>query len=116
MKNYIWHRIASLWELENNFPAENEVMPFDALERTFCIGRKDGQFYVLDDKCPHAGGSIGTGWCDTNGNVICPYHRIGFRLKDGGPASGKGYYVNSYPSEIREDGFYIGIKKPWWKF
>jgi nitrite reductase/ring-hydroxylating ferredoxin subunit len=115
-KNYHWHLVTSLYELENGFLKEREAMPIDIAGKSLCLARYNDKYFALDDRCPHAGGSIGTGWCDSKGNVICPYHRIGFRLTDGGPATGKGYYVNSYPTELREDGLYVGIKKKWWEF
>lgn len=115
-KNYHWHRVASLYEIDNDFVKENDVVSVSVSGKKFCIGKQKSVYFAIDDTCPHAGGSLGEGWCDTKGNVICPYHRIGFRLSDGGPATGKGYYVNSYPTELRGDGLYVGIKKKWWEF
>ena len=102
--------------MENTFPQEKELLFLAAAGKELCIGKWQDKFFAIDDRCSHAGGSLSTGRCDEKGNVICPFHRIGFRLKDGGPASGKGYFVEHYPLEIREDGVYMGIRKKWWDF
>jgi 3-phenylpropionate/trans-cinnamate dioxygenase ferredoxin subunit len=108
---YEWHRIFSRAEMENEALPMNKVRTVEAGNKKLYLGRLESGYYAIDDKCPHAGGSLGQGNCDSRGNVICPYHRHGFKLKDGLPASGKGYYVNSYPVEERPDGLYAGIPK-----
>ena len=37
---------------------------------------------VMSDRCPHAGGSLGSGWVE-DGEAVCPLHRWRFRLRDG---------------------------------
>jgi 3-phenylpropionate/trans-cinnamate dioxygenase ferredoxin subunit len=43
-------------------------------------------------------------------------HRIAFDIKTGKNATGEGYYIETYPVELREDGLYMGFqKKKWWQ-
>jgi 3-phenylpropionate/trans-cinnamate dioxygenase ferredoxin subunit len=43
-------------------------------------------------------------------------HRIAFDIKTGKNATGEGYYIETYPVELRADGLYIGFKKKkWWQ-
>jgi nitrite reductase (NADH) small subunit len=42
----------------------------------------EGQFYAIDDMCPHAGASLSGGHVE-NGMVTCPWHAWRFRLSDG---------------------------------
>jgi len=114
--NYRWHKIASTYELAHHFPTDKGLKYIEVIGKSICIVNWESNYYAIDDKCSHAGGSLSMGKCDESGNVICPIHRIGFRCKDGGPAGGKGYFVNSYPLENREDGLYIGFKKKWFEF
>lgn len=37
---------------------------------------------VIFDRCPHAGGSLASGWVE-EGRIVCPLHRWRFRLRDG---------------------------------
>lgn len=42
----------------------------------------DGNFYALEDSCPHAGASIASGTCE--GHVIaCPAHGLRFDIRSG---------------------------------
>jgi 3-phenylpropionate/trans-cinnamate dioxygenase ferredoxin subunit len=79
-----------------------------------CILKIGNDFYVVQNKCPHAGADLSKGWC-VNGNIVCPYHRHEFDIKTGRGAEGQGNYIETYPIQLREDGLYIGIPKPWWK-
>ena len=53
---------------------------------------RDGEAVaVLFDRCPHAGGSLGSGWVEDD-EVVCPLHPWRVRLRDGrgsvpGPAA-----------------------------
>jgi nitrite reductase (NADH) small subunit len=42
----------------------------------------DGQYYAIDDRCPHAGAPLSDG-CVENGIVTCAWHGWRFRLSDG---------------------------------
>ncbi len=43
-------------------------------DRMFGVFRHGGKVYVIDDLCPHRGGSLGSGPLDGNGVVTCPWH------------------------------------------
>lgn len=83
--------------------------------KKLCIVKEGQRIFAVQNKCPHAGADLSQGWCD-KGNLVCPYHRHEFNLETGRGAPGQGDYINTYPVEIREEGVYIGIKEPWWKF
>lgn len=110
-----WHHIAYPHEIsEVNFPV-NVVKLLKLDGRKYALARTKDGFFVLDDACPHAGGSIGGGWCDGKGNIICPLHRYGFNLRTGKNASGTGTSTRAYLTDLRTDGLYLGLpKKKWW--
>jgi len=115
--NYNWLRINETDSIASNFLKSNEVKAVIIEGSRYCLGKIDNRYYALKDRCPHAGASLGTGWCDNSGNVVCPVHRIAFDLKTGKNTSGEGYYALSYPVEIEENTLYIGIeKKKWFQF
>lgn len=51
-------------------------------DKVLAIFRENGQFYALDDFCPHMGASLSGGHV-ANGTVTCPWHAWRFRLRDG---------------------------------
>jgi nitrite reductase/ring-hydroxylating ferredoxin subunit len=50
--------------------------------REFAIWNLDGQFYCIDDQCPHRGGPLGAGTLQ-HGEVFCPLHGWEFDVKTG---------------------------------
>jgi 3-phenylpropionate/trans-cinnamate dioxygenase ferredoxin subunit len=63
-------------------------------------------FYLVKNKCPHQGIKLTGAHCE-DGFIVCPWHRYGFDLKTG---RGAGLYLENYPIEEREDGFYAGFE------
>lgn len=95
--------------------SEDFIRTVHVAGKKLCIIKLEGEYFAVQSKCPHAGADLSNGWC-TNGNLICPYHRHEFDLKTGRGAEGQGNYINTYPVELREDGLFIGIESPCWKF
>ena len=52
----------------------------------------DGAPHVIDDECPHEGGSLGQGVV-LAGDVTCPWHGSRFRMSDGGVVNGPAVYA-----------------------
>jgi nitrite reductase (NADH) small subunit/3-phenylpropionate/trans-cinnamate dioxygenase ferredoxin subunit len=57
--------------------------------RTVAVGNKliavfrtGGQYFAIDDVCPHMGASLSGGYVE-GGIVTCPWHAWRFRLADG---------------------------------
>jgi len=53
---------------------------------------------------------MATGEIDIQDNIVCPLHRYKFSLMNGRNVSGEGYYLKTYPVEVREDGVFVGIE------
>ena len=56
---------------------------------TFTVGDRlvavffvDGQYFAIDDLCPHMGASLSAGHVE-NGTVTCPWHAWRFKVTDG---------------------------------
>ncbi len=115
-ETYTWHRLFEPWQLEQMFE-KRQVLPLNVDGKKICLGKLGDGYHALEDTCPHSGASLGKGWCDEHGNVVCPIHRIKFNMRTGENVSGEGYYQPTYPLQLREDGLYIGFSnKKWWKF
>ena len=71
--------------------------------RDLVLVNVDGQFYALDNRCPHQGGPLGRGKVE-DGAIVCPWH--GWRWD---PRSGRAisppvdWRALSYPVVV-EDG------------
>ncbi|MES2874742.1 MAG: Rieske 2Fe-2S domain-containing protein [Bacteroidota bacterium] len=91
------------------------IKKIDVSGKKLCVVKTGDKLFVVQNKCPHAGADLSSGWC-RDGKIVCPYHRHEFDLVTGRGLAGQGNYVNTYPVEIRDDGIYVGLKENWWKF
>ena len=108
MKKYKWHKIAgSVEELEFN---RDNMLVAEADGKKLTLAKSTNWLFACAHKCPHAGGILADGFIDAAGNVVCPLHRYKFSLQNGRNTSGEGYYINTYPVELREDGVYVGFE------
>lgn len=110
-KKITWFKLFETLEAANLRVPVNRVTTIDVNNKRICIAHTASGFYAVDNKCPHNGGDLGTGWCTDDDTIICPIHRYRFDLKTGRAKSGIGDYVNTYRLEIRADGVYIGFEK-----
>jgi nitrite reductase/ring-hydroxylating ferredoxin subunit len=108
-KKINWHRIAS--DVESLQIPENNIVTADCGGKTISVGRYNGGIYAFAYKCPHASGILANGTIDPLGNVVCPLHRYKFNITNGRNSSGEGYYLKTYPIEVREDGVFAGIEE-----
>ncbi|MHB2019417.1 MAG: Rieske (2Fe-2S) protein [Candidatus Xenobia bacterium] len=62
-------------------PGERIVLEVDDM-RSVAVFNLDGEFYAIDNLCPHRGGPLGDGWVE-HGVVTCPWHGWEFEIKTG---------------------------------
>src|SRR5437588_10340776 len=84
--------------------------------KTVTVGTKliavfldQGQYYAIDDMCPHMGASLAGGYVE-NGHVTCPWHAWRFRLTDGAWADYSKLKIGCYA--VRVVGEEIQVQVP----
>ena len=60
-----------------------------------------GHCYVIDNTCPHAGGSLAGGEIE-DGCVLCPWHYWAFRLDNGQLRDMPGVVITTYQTRLLE--------------
>jgi len=72
--------------------------------KEFAIFLVDDQVHVIDNLCPHAGGSMSGGYVD-DGCAVCPWHGWAFDLKSGGlrGSIGESEMLKVYTSRILDE-------------
>jgi len=55
---------------------------FTVGDRLVAVFHIDGQYFAIDDLCPHMGASLGAGHVE-DGTVTCPWHAWRFKVTDG---------------------------------
>ena len=106
-KKYQYHQIAE-HSSELAFNGQG-IAVVEVKGKKICIARHQEFWYAFAYKCPHASGIMSEGYLDALGNVVCPVHRYKFSLKNGRNTSGEGYYLKTYPVEVRGEAIYVGM-------
>ena len=76
--------------------------------REFALFNVEGQFYAIDDTCPHRGGPLGAGYLERD-QVFCPLHGWAFDVKTGACLSNASKPVHSYPTRVVENEVQIDL-------
>ncbi len=109
-KQLTWHLVAGLDDVP-----EGRVKTVTAETYSMALTHVEGEYYALDNKCPHQGGPLGEGSIevDKDGKCMlrCPWHGWDFDPKTGLPPGGhEDSGQQMFPVEVREDGIYIGLE------
>ena len=108
-KKYTWHKIAD--DISEIQVGTNGLTEITVNEKIICFSNHEGSLHACAHKCPHAGGRMADGYTDALGNIVCRLHRYKFSLQNGRNISGEGYYLKTYPVEIRPDGVFVGMEE-----
>ena len=106
--NYTWTKIAN--HINELVFADNNIAVAEVNEKKICIGKFHNDFFSFAYSCPHAGGLLAEGYIDALGNVVCPVHCYKYNIQNGRNVSGEGFYLKTWPVELREDGIYVGFR------
>lgn len=90
--------------------AENNMVELELDGKQFTLAKWNNGYLAFASKCPHASGRMASGYIKENGQVVCPLHRYCFDIRNGRNTSGEGYYLKTYPLELREEGLFIGFQ------
>jgi nitrite reductase (NADH) small subunit/3-phenylpropionate/trans-cinnamate dioxygenase ferredoxin subunit len=89
---------------------EGEGRSFQVGKRLIAVFLQGGQYYAIDDLCPHMGASLSTGYLDEHGTVTCPWHAWRFRVTDGKWADNPRLGVDTFPVRISGDEIQVQVK------
>ncbi len=68
----------------------------------------DGEFYAIQNYCPHAGGFLGLG--SLKGTVVrCPRHSWGFDIVTGACKTNPRYETRVYPTKVEDGAVYVEV-------
>jgi 3-phenylpropionate/trans-cinnamate dioxygenase ferredoxin subunit len=89
---------------------DNQLLDLEVDGKKITLAKfKDG-YFAFAQKCPHASGRMAQGYINPLGQVVCPLHRYAFDMKNGRNTTGEGYFLKTYPVELRPHGLFIGFK------
>lgn len=92
-----WTTLCELSELKEG---EGKYVEIDGFQ--LAVFLHQGEPFVLDNECPHAGGSMAGGWVDEEACAVCPWHAWSFHLKDGRLKGSQAVGLRTYPIRLRD--------------
>ncbi len=111
----VWHKISDACYNIDSFVQKNSVRTVMVQGREYCIGHFEDGLFALYDTCPHAGASLGHGFCNDKGVVTCPQHNYKFDMHTGKCVSGDDFYrAKNFPVTVNDDGIFIGLPPKKW--
>lgn len=96
--------------------AENVLLPGSGrtlhLEgHTIALFNIEGEYFAMDDRCPHRGGPLGAGWVEGT-QVFCPLHGWAFDVKTGQGVTNCEKNVRTYATRLSGGFVQINISNP----
>ncbi|QEL13599.1 Rieske (2Fe-2S) protein [Limnoglobus roseus] len=91
--------------------ADNEYTLLTVNNKDVAVFFHQGQYYAIDDMCPHAAASLSSGRVE-DGIVTCPWHGWRFRLADGAWADNPRVKTGCYPVHLTGDLVQIEVPPP----
>ena len=86
-----------------------ESASFQVGDRIVAIFNDDGQFFAIDDLCPHMGASLAAGHVE-EGEVICPWHAWRFCIRDGTWCDNPRIKIDSFPVRVEEGAIFVNLE------
>ncbi|MBM3262616.1 MAG: non-heme iron oxygenase ferredoxin subunit [candidate division Zixibacteria bacterium] len=88
-------------------PGKMKLVEVDRREIALC--NVDGQFFAVDNICPHQGAPLCEGELDGN-NLWCPWHGASFDVRNGAVLSPPAYTpIASFPVRVTAGGVEIEV-------
>jgi len=68
-----------------------------------------GEYYAIDNTCPHRGGSLGDGFLEGE-RVTCPIHGWQFDVTSGKGVAPPGAAIKSYKVDVRGEDIFVEME------
>lgn len=79
--------------------------------RMVAVFNEEGQFFAIDDICPHMGASLAGGHVE-NGTVSCPWHAWRFCIHDGTWCDNPKIGIDRFDLRVVEDEIQVLVPNP----
>ena len=89
---------------------DNQLLDLEVDGKKITLAKFKEGYFAFAQKCPHASGRMAQGYINPLGQVVCPLHRYAFDMKNGRNTTGEGYFLKTYPVELRPNGLFIDFK------
>lgn len=93
-----WLDVANIDELP---PGSRRVVDLDGV--AVAVFNLDGEYYAIQDVCPHDGGNLANGAVEEGEVIVCPRHGARFSIKSGAVLGPPAYEdIRTFPVRITD--------------
>ena len=110
-KKYNWIKISDAIDSPAQILFGEDIRLIEVNGKNICITEYNGNLYAFDRRCPHAGAMLEYGWINDQGHIVCHHHQYAFDMQNGKNTSGEGFYLQTYPVKLNEEGVFIGFER-----
>ncbi len=101
-----FHDVAACKEIP-----EGKVRCYVVEHRKVAVANIEGQWFAVDDACPHRGGPLSEG--DVEGcEIVCPWHFWSFDLRSGRHAGGSKFAVLTHDVRVANGRLLVRLSPP----
>ncbi len=98
-----WVRAAKVKDIP-----EGTAIVFSPEGKTIALFKSGGEFYAIDNTCPHRGGPLAEGSLEGS-HVTCPWHAWTFDITTGVCITAPGVNQRSYPVKKENDDIFVQV-------
>ena len=93
----------------SDLPPGGRKLVFPGDGESILVMNVGGQFYALENSCPHAGASIANGICEGH-QLTCPAHGLKFNITNGQCVASPGMRVKTYAVQILDGHLMLDMR------
>lgn len=87
----------------------NAGRAFEVDERMVAVFNCNGEYFAIDDMCPHMGASLASGHFEaSDGTVTCPWHAWRFDTRDGTWCDNRRLKIDCFQVRVVGDEIQVG--------
>jgi nitrite reductase (NADH) small subunit/3-phenylpropionate/trans-cinnamate dioxygenase ferredoxin subunit len=86
--------------------APDRGQTFTVGDRLVAVYYVDGQYFAIDDLCPHMGASLGAGEVE-EGIVACPWHAWRFKVSDGTWCDNPKVSIDAFEVRVQDGAIWV---------
>ena len=88
---------------------EGEGRSFAVEGRMVGVYLLDGEYFAMNDFCPHMGASLASGHMQ-DGIVTCPWHAWRFCYHDGNWCDNPSISIDTFPVQVQDDEIQVDVR------
>ncbi len=88
-----------------------EGRTFTCGDRLVAVFNRGGEYFAIDDLCPHMGASLGAGQLDEEGKVTCPWHAWRFDVCDGTWCDNPRLKIDAFEVRVVGDEIQVAVSE-----